>query len=99
MAAPFIGNKLDLEKVMSKLGEMQLNHIWVEAGAKLAGALLQNKLIDELILYQAPKLIGAAGQDLFDTMQIELMDQIIDLRWTDIRQVGDDIKMTALFNH
>ena len=97
--APFIGNKLDLEKVMSKLGEMQLNHIWVEAGAKLAGALLQNKLIDELILYQAPKLIGAAGQDLFDTMQIELMDQIIDLRWTDIRQVGDDIKMTALFNH
>ncbi|MGK0269212.1 MAG: diaminohydroxyphosphoribosylaminopyrimidine deaminase, partial [Paraglaciecola sp.] len=97
--APFNGNKLDLEKVMSKLGEMQLNHIWVEAGAKLAGALLQNKLIDELILYQAPKLIGAAGQDLFDTMQIELMDQIIDLRWTDIRQVGDDIKMTALFNH
>lgn len=97
--APFHGNKLDLEKVMSKLGDMQLNHIWVEAGAKLAGALLQNKLIDELILYQAPKLIGGAGQNLFDTMQIEMMNQVIDLRWTDIRQVGDDIKMTALFNY
>jgi diaminohydroxyphosphoribosylaminopyrimidine deaminase/5-amino-6-(5-phosphoribosylamino)uracil reductase len=83
---------------MSKLGEMQLNQIWVEAGAKLAGALLQNKLIDELILYQAPKLIGSAGQDLFDTMQIEMMDQVINLNWTDIRQVGDDIRMTALFN-
>jgi diaminohydroxyphosphoribosylaminopyrimidine deaminase/5-amino-6-(5-phosphoribosylamino)uracil reductase len=95
---PFNGNKLDLEKVMSKLGEMQLNQIWVEAGAKLAGALLQNKLIDELILYQAPKLIGSAGQNLFDTMQIEMMDQVINLNWTDIRQVGDDIRMTALFN-
>jgi diaminohydroxyphosphoribosylaminopyrimidine deaminase/5-amino-6-(5-phosphoribosylamino)uracil reductase len=97
--APFNGNKLDLDKVISKLGELQLNHIWVEAGAKLAGALLQNKLIDELILYQAPKLIGGAGQNLFDTMAIEVMDNVIDLTWTDIRQVGDDIKMTALFNH
>lgn len=97
--APFNGNKLDLIKVMSKLGEMQLNHIWVEAGAKLAGALLQNNLIDELILYQAPKLIGGAGQNLFDTMPIEMMDKVINLTWTDIRQVGVDVKMTALIKH
>ena len=97
--APFTGNKLDLEKVIAKLGEMQLNNIWVEAGAKLAGALLQNKLIDELILYQAPKLIGGTGQNLFDTMTIEVMDEVVGLNWADIRQVGDDIKMTALFKH
>jgi diaminohydroxyphosphoribosylaminopyrimidine deaminase/5-amino-6-(5-phosphoribosylamino)uracil reductase len=97
--APFNGNQLDLDKVLTKLGELQLNHIWVEAGAKLAGALLQNKLIDELILYQAPKLIGGAGQNLFDTMPIEVMDEVIDLTWTDIRQVGNDFKMTALFQH
>jgi diaminohydroxyphosphoribosylaminopyrimidine deaminase/5-amino-6-(5-phosphoribosylamino)uracil reductase len=97
--APFIGNKLDLDKVIAKLGELQLNHIWVEAGAKLAGALLQNNLIDELILYQAPKLIGSAGQNLFDTLSIETMDKVIDLTWSDIRQVGDDIKMSALFKH
>ena len=97
--APFNGNKLDLEKVVAKLGEMQLNNIWVEAGAKLAGALLQNKLIDELILYQAPKLIGGTGQNLFDTMTIEVMDEVVGLNWADIRQVGDDIKMTALFKH
>jgi diaminohydroxyphosphoribosylaminopyrimidine deaminase/5-amino-6-(5-phosphoribosylamino)uracil reductase len=78
---------------------MQLNNIWVEAGAKLAGALLQNKLIDELILYQAPKLIGGTGQNLFDTMTIEVMDEVVGLNWADIRQVGDDIKMTALFKH
>lgn len=97
--APFNGNKLDLDKVLAKLGEMQLNHIWVEAGAKLAGALLQNKLIDELILYQAPKLIGGAGQNLFDNMPIEAMEKVIDLTWSDIRQVGDDLKMTALLKY
>jgi diaminohydroxyphosphoribosylaminopyrimidine deaminase/5-amino-6-(5-phosphoribosylamino)uracil reductase len=56
-------------------------------------------LIDELILYQAPKLIGGAGQNLFDTMPIEVMDKVINLTWTDIRHVGDDVKMTALFKH
>ncbi|WP_158970602.1 bifunctional diaminohydroxyphosphoribosylaminopyrimidine deaminase/5-amino-6-(5-phosphoribosylamino)uracil reductase RibD [Paraglaciecola sp. L3A3] len=96
--APFNNNKLDLPAVMSKLSDMQLNHIWVEAGAKLAGALLQNNLVDELILYQAPKLIGAAGQNLFDILPIESMQEVVDLSITDVRQVGEDIKITALLN-
>ena len=75
--APFNGNKLDLGKVITKLGELQLNNVWVEAGAKLAGALLENKLIDELIFYQAPKLIGGAGQNLFDIMSIEDMHKVM----------------------
>ena len=95
--APFNGNKLDLTKVMQALANRQINHIWVEAGAKLAGALLQNNLIDELILYQAPKLIGGAGQNLFDMLPIESMEKAHDLAWIDIRQVGNDLKMTARF--
>lgn len=97
--APYQDNKLDLHQVMKKLGELQLNQIWVEAGAKLAGALLQNNLIDELILYQAPKLIGSAGQDLFATSELKSMDKVVNLNWSDIRQVGNDVKMTALFKH
>lgn len=97
--APYLNKQLDLEQVMFKLAEMQLNHIWVEAGAKLAGALLQNNLIDELILYQAPKLIGSEGQDLFSMNELKSMDNIINLSWSDIRQVGNDVKMTALFTH
>jgi diaminohydroxyphosphoribosylaminopyrimidine deaminase/5-amino-6-(5-phosphoribosylamino)uracil reductase len=84
---------------MFRLGELQLNNIWVEAGAKLAGALLQDNLIDELILYQAPKLIGSAGQDLFSINELKSMDEVINLTWSDIRQVGIDVKMTALLNH
>jgi diaminohydroxyphosphoribosylaminopyrimidine deaminase/5-amino-6-(5-phosphoribosylamino)uracil reductase len=94
--APYLHNRLDLGAVMDKLGELQVNSVWVEAGAKLAGALLENKLVDELILYQAPKLIGTAGQDLFATKAISQMQDITELVWTDIRQIGPDIKMTAL---
>jgi diaminohydroxyphosphoribosylaminopyrimidine deaminase/5-amino-6-(5-phosphoribosylamino)uracil reductase len=94
--APFNNNKLDLHAVMTKLGDLQINNVWVEAGAKLAGALLQNNLIDELILYQAPKLIGGDGQNLFDTVAVQSMQDIKELSWTDVRQVGPDLKMTAL---
>ncbi|MEP1555049.1 MAG: bifunctional diaminohydroxyphosphoribosylaminopyrimidine deaminase/5-amino-6-(5-phosphoribosylamino)uracil reductase RibD [Paraglaciecola sp.] len=95
--APFNGNKLDLDAVMKELGDRQTNDVWVEAGAKLAGALLQNNLIDELILYQAPKLIGGSGQNLFDILPIESMNEVHGLSWTDVRQVGKDLKMTAYF--
>ncbi|HBI77768.1 MAG TPA: bifunctional diaminohydroxyphosphoribosylaminopyrimidine deaminase/5-amino-6-(5-phosphoribosylamino)uracil reductase RibD, partial [Alteromonas macleodii] len=48
--------KLDLHALMSALGDKQYNEVWVEAGPGLAGALLQEGLVDELICYQAPKL-------------------------------------------
>ena len=93
--APYHDNKLDLAAVFDYLGTMQLNHIWVEAGAKMAGALLQSKLIDELILYQAPKLMGHAAQDLFTIEPLTDMQQAYSLRWTDIRQIGVDLKISA----
>lgn len=93
--APSVDKKLDLSAVMAHLGTLGLNEIWVEAGAKLAGALLQEKLIDQLILYQAPKLIGDKGQSLFSTPALTDMSQVHDLSWRDIRQVGEDLKLTA----
>ncbi|MFQ3219689.1 MAG: diaminohydroxyphosphoribosylaminopyrimidine deaminase [Paraglaciecola sp.] len=92
---PSIGAQLDLHKVMQHLGQCGFNHIWVEAGAKLAGALLQHHLIDELILYQAPKLLGNKGRDLFAVDELTQMHQAFDLQWQDIRQVGCDLKLTA----
>jgi diaminohydroxyphosphoribosylaminopyrimidine deaminase/5-amino-6-(5-phosphoribosylamino)uracil reductase len=93
--APYADNKLQLAAVFDYLGTQQLNHIWVEAGAKLAGALLQSKLIDELILYQAPKLMGNTGQDLFAIEPLTTMQQAYTLNWTDIRQIGPDLKLSA----
>lgn len=96
---PSKGAKLDLNAALKHIGSLGINHIWVEAGAKLAGALLQEKLVDELILYQAPKLIGDKGQSLFAMGSLTEMSQVFKLDWQDVRHVGDDVKLTAKVNY
>jgi diaminohydroxyphosphoribosylaminopyrimidine deaminase/5-amino-6-(5-phosphoribosylamino)uracil reductase len=60
LLVPEHNGHLDLVLLMMLLGKQQVNSIWVEAGPTLAGALLQAGLVDELIVYIAPKLLGNA---------------------------------------
>ena len=53
-----------LQTLMTELGRRQINTLWVEAGATLAGALIAENLVDELIIYMAPKLLGNQARDL-----------------------------------
>lgn len=92
-----VGNKLDLNAMLIALAKKQLNEVWVEAGGMLAGALVQQNLVDELILYQAPKLLGDKGQNLFVMDELTQMQQAKMLQWSSVRMVGDDIKMVAQF--
>lgn len=87
--------KLDLNALMLELGRRQINQLWVEAGAQLCGALLQAQLVDELVLYQAPKLMGSKARGLFDFAEFTDMEQVINLQWQDVRQIGEDLKLTA----
>lgn len=88
--------QLDLQTVLQRLAaEQNINHIWVEAGATLAASLLEQKLVDELIVYQAPKLMGADGRGLVNLLGLEQMAQTIDLQINDVRMVGGDIRITA----
>lgn len=87
--------QLDLPALMAELGRRQINHLWVEAGARLGGALLEAALIDELVLYQAPTLMGSSARGLFDVPERTAMSQVTRLEWQDCRQIGDDIKLTA----
>ena len=61
---------LDLGAVLRRLAQLQANEIWVEAGARLAGALLQARLVDELIVYLAPSLLGPTARPLVELPQI-----------------------------
>ncbi len=61
LLVPEHNGHLDLVLLMMLLGKQQINSVWVEAGATLAGALLQAGLVDELIVYIAPKLLGQCG--------------------------------------
>lgn len=61
---PARDGRVDLVSLMMLLGKQQINHVWVEAGAQLAGALLTAGVVDELIVYLAPKLLGDGARGL-----------------------------------
>jgi len=81
--------------VMQKLAEMECNEILVEAGATLAGAILEAGYWDELVLYMAPKLLGSDARALVN-LPLSNMLEAKELILKDQRMVGDDIKMTYL---
>ncbi|MBV1843407.1 bifunctional diaminohydroxyphosphoribosylaminopyrimidine deaminase/5-amino-6-(5-phosphoribosylamino)uracil reductase RibD [Photobacterium ganghwense] len=91
--------QIDLSALMDTLAGYDINHIWVEAGAGLAGALLAAGLVDELILYQAPKLMGSDSRGLVDLRGLTAMAQVPELIISDVRMVGPDIRITARPTH
>ena len=89
-------NQLNLTQVLQKLvTEHNISHLWVEAGATLAAGFMEQGLVDELILYQAPKLMGSDGRGVANLLGFERMDQVIELDIRDVRMVGPDIRVIA----
>lgn len=86
---------VDLEATLRLLAARQVNEVLVETGATLSGAMLQADLIDELVIYMAPLLMGDAARGLFHLPGMERMDQRIALNITDLRAVGQDWRITA----
>lgn len=84
---------MDLGAVLALLAERGINEVHTEAGATLAGALLRGGWVDELLLYQAPTLLGDNGRPLLAGLGIDAMDQQRRLRVVDQRQVGGDIRL------
>ena len=84
---------LDLHALTAELTRRECNEVLVECGATLAGAFVREALFDELIVYLAPTLLGADARGLLD-LPCERMDQQIRLQWSDLRRVGDDLRLT-----
>jgi diaminohydroxyphosphoribosylaminopyrimidine deaminase/5-amino-6-(5-phosphoribosylamino)uracil reductase len=96
---PLADQRLNLVAVLQHLGEMEVNEIHLEAGATLSGALLQAGLVDELVVYMAPHLLGNAARGLFSLPGLERMEDRPELSIHDIRAVGRDWKITANVMH
>lgn len=84
---------VELGEVLAALATRGIGEVQVEAGARLTGALLRAGLVDELLLYVAPLLLGERGRPLFDGLGIESMTQRFGLRLVESRQVGDDLRL------
>lgn len=92
--APLTEGRIDLRALLTELAHRHVNEVLVEAGATLAGAFLQAKLVDEIMVYIAPKLLGSAARPLF-MLPFEQMAQTMDVEVVDIRAVGKDWRVTA----
>lgn len=90
---PAHGGGVDLVVMMMQLAKRQVNSIWVEAGAQLAGALLQAGLVDELILYIAPKLLGDNGRGLCQLPGLERLADAPEFVFSEVRQIGPDLRL------
>ncbi len=84
-----------LKNVFSHLAkEKEINELMVEAGSNLNGALIEQGLIDEMIVYMAPLLLGHDANPLLKLKKIESLSLAKDIEIKDVRQVGKDLRFT-----
>jgi diaminohydroxyphosphoribosylaminopyrimidine deaminase/5-amino-6-(5-phosphoribosylamino)uracil reductase len=92
---PAGSNKVDLPALMQHLAAQEVNEVLVEAGSTLCGSLLESKLVDELVVYMAPHIMGHDARGMFRLPGLENMADRISLNMTDVRAVGKDWRITA----
>jgi diaminohydroxyphosphoribosylaminopyrimidine deaminase/5-amino-6-(5-phosphoribosylamino)uracil reductase len=87
--------KVDLHSALRYLAEQELNEVLLETGPTLAGSALQAGLVDELVIYMAPHLMGDAARGLFSLPALRHMRQRMALQISDIRAIGGDWRISA----
>ena len=87
--------KVCLKTLLAHLAAREINEVLVEGGEGLNGALLAQNLIDELLIYYAPKLMGGAAKSMFAIPAFTAMQQAVDLQILDVRHIGNDIRIRA----
>jgi len=90
-------DKVDLKALLELLARRGINEVHAEAGFKLNGSLLGEGLVDELLLYLAPCLIGHEASGLFNLPELTTLDGKRRLKIRDLRQLGEDIRLIARF--
>jgi len=87
--------RVDPAALLAALAGRGINELLLEAGPRLCGAMLQAQLVDEVVIYLAPRLLGDAAMGLFSLPGLERLDQAVELAISDIRAVGCDWRITA----
>ncbi|MGB5637480.1 MAG: bifunctional diaminohydroxyphosphoribosylaminopyrimidine deaminase/5-amino-6-(5-phosphoribosylamino)uracil reductase RibD, partial [Sedimenticolaceae bacterium] len=93
---PQLGGRIDLPALLVALADRGMNEILIEAGATLAGSALLAGLVDELVVYLAPQLLGHAARALVNLPGLERLDERIELQFGDVRRVGPDLRVTLI---
>ena len=92
---PAASGGVDLQAVLARLAALGANEVWVEAGARLSGALLAAQLVDELVIYLAPCLLGPQAQPLAQLPQLNSLDERLAMRFESVQRIGADLRVIA----
>jgi diaminohydroxyphosphoribosylaminopyrimidine deaminase/5-amino-6-(5-phosphoribosylamino)uracil reductase len=95
MRLPDDSGKVDLPALMHELGRREINELHIEAGFKLNGSLLRADVVDELLLYLAPCLLGPA-QGLARLPVLAHLSDRMSFRFHEVQQVGPDLRLRAM---
>ena len=87
--------KVELFKLMEELARLEFNEIHVEAGTRLNGSLLQAGVVDELLVYVAPSLIGDSGRGMFNLPELTELSKATRLSIREVERIGKDIRILA----
>ena len=88
------GDRVDLQTVLESLAaDYQCNDVLIEAGPTLCGAFFQSKLVDELVVYIAPKLLGSDAKPLLDLVGITQMSAAPEFQIIETQQLDNDVKL------
>jgi diaminohydroxyphosphoribosylaminopyrimidine deaminase/5-amino-6-(5-phosphoribosylamino)uracil reductase len=89
--------KVDLFGLTEELARRELNEIHVEAGTKLNGSLLEAGVVDELLVYLAPSVIGDSGRGMFSLPELKELSGRTALAIREVERVGEDLRILARF--
>lgn len=90
---PSANQYIDLKILLENLAQKQINSVWVEAGAHLAGALIEQNLVDELIIYYAPKLLGHNAKDMCILPNLQKLSLAPQFQFESVAAVGEDMRV------
>ena len=99
IALPASPEGVDLGALLDWLGERETNKLLVETGGTLAASFVQQGLVDELIVYQSPDIMGASAQAMLKLPEILKMSEKIKFEYRDLRTIGRDLKITLTAQH
>ncbi|HMK14752.1 MAG TPA: bifunctional diaminohydroxyphosphoribosylaminopyrimidine deaminase/5-amino-6-(5-phosphoribosylamino)uracil reductase RibD [Burkholderiales bacterium] len=89
--------KVELGQMMASLAKFEVNEVLVEGGFRLNGSLLKAGLVDELLLYLAPHLLGDKARGMFELPELTELTGLRELKIIDLRMVGQDMRVLARF--
>jgi diaminohydroxyphosphoribosylaminopyrimidine deaminase/5-amino-6-(5-phosphoribosylamino)uracil reductase len=89
-----VDEHINLSEMMSHLAKREINEIHTECGQHLAGALLRERLVDEMIVYMAPQLMGSQSRGAFELGENVHMSDNLHCKIEQMRKIGDDMRLT-----